>query len=186
MSRGVGLAAAVPLVALVALVSTAAQPGPVPPPPAPAAAPIPSPSPSPSPAAGEAEVKQILTDLEAEDTDKGLVVRLPEQVLFDFNHADLRADAAATLDKVAQVIGFYTEATVEVQGHTDDVGEAAYNQRLSEARAGTVRDRLSAIAAVSPDRFVITGFGESQPLAPNDSDENRQRNRRVEVVLVGR
>lgn len=184
MSHGVGLAAAVPLVALVALVSSAAQPGPVPPAPAPAAAPLPLPSPTPE--AGEAEVQQILTDLDAVDTDKGLVVRLPEQVLFDFNRADLRGDAAATLDKVAQVIGFYTEATVEVQGHTDDVGDNDYNQRLSEARAGTVRDRLSAIAAVSPDRFVITGFGESQPLSPNDSDDSRQRNRRVEVVLVGR
>ena len=184
MSRRVGLSAAAPLLALVALVSTAGIPGPVPAPPVPAAAPVASPSPEPE-KPGAAEVKQILTDLEAVDTDEGLVVALPEQVLFDFNQADLRSDAQATLAKVAQVIGFYTEARVEIQGHTDDVGEEAYNQGLSERRAAAVREHLSTVAGVAAERLVALGYGESRPAVPNDSDESRQRNRRVEVVIVG-
>ena len=183
MNRSVGLAAAAAPLALVALVSPAAAPGPVPPAPLPASAPGASPSPEPDPAAA-AEVQQLLTDLDAVDTDKGLVLPLPEQVLFDFNSADLRPDAEPTLAKVAQLIGFYTKTRVEFQGYTDDIGDDDYNLRLSELRAAAVRDRLRG-ASETPELFVATGFGETRPVAPNDSDDNRQRNRRVEVVLVG-
>lgn len=182
MIRRVGVSTAVPLVALLALVSTAALPGPRPPPPRP----LPAPTTTTTAPAGEAEVEQILTDLKAESTEQGLVVPLPEQVLFDFNRADVREDAKATLAKVAQVVGFYADAQVEVQGHTDDVGADQYNQGLSERRANAVRDHLVTVNAIAHERLVVMAYGESRPVAPNDSEENRQRNRRVEVVILGR
>lgn len=183
MTPRLGLSTAVPVVALLALVSTAALPGPRPPPPRPLPPPTTTTTTAP---AGEAEVKQILTDLKAENTEQGLVVPLPEQVLFDFNRADVREDAKPTLAKVSQVVGFYADAQVEVQGHTDDIGAEEYNQALSEGRANAVRDHLVTVNAIPPERLVVKAYGESRPVAPNDSEENRQRNRRVEVVILGR
>ncbi|HUR17797.1 MAG TPA: OmpA family protein [Acidimicrobiales bacterium] len=179
---GAGLSTAVPLVALLALVGTAAIPGPRPPEPRP----LPAPTTTTTTRAGEEEVKQILTDLNATNSEQGLVVPLPEQVLFDFNSAEVRPDASATLAKVAQVVGFYGDAQVEVQGHTDDVGTDQYNQGLSERRANAVRDHLVTVSGIPPERLVVKAYGESRPVAPNDSEENRQRNRRVEVVILGR
>jgi photosystem I P700 chlorophyll a apoprotein A2 len=174
---------AVPAVALLAVVSAAALPGPRPP----AVRPLPPPVTSvttAAPTAAEQEVKEILTDLNAQQSAQGLVVPLPEQVLFDFGKADIRPDAAVTLAKVAQVVGFYADSKVEVQGHTDDIGTDQVNQSLSERRAGAVRDHLIGVDGIDQARLVVKAYGESRPVAPNDSVENRQRNRRVEVVIL--
>lgn len=178
----VGLSAALPVMAVLALVSTGALPGPKPV----APQPLPAPTTTTTTRPGEAEVKQILTDLEAKSSDQGLVLPLPEQIFFDFDDAVVREDAKATLAKVAQVIGFYADAAVEVQGHTDDVGTDQYNQGLAEARASAVREQLVAAHGIPPERLVVKGYGKSRPVAPNDSEQNRQRNRRVEVVILGR
>lgn len=177
-----GLATALPAMALLALVGTAALPGPRPPPPPPV---VTTTTTAPAPAV-EAQVQEILTDLNAVEREEGLVLPLPERVLFDFNRADVREDAKATLAKVAEVIAFYATAQVEVQGHTDDEGTDQYNQGLSERRANAVREYLIGAAGVAAERIVVKAYGESQPVAPNDSEENRQRNRRVEVVILGR
>ena len=184
MTPRTGVGAAVPVVALLAVVSTAALPGPRPLPPRPLPAPVVTTTTTAAPHA--AEVQKILTDLNAKPSAEGLVVPLPEQVLFDFDRADVRPDATATLDKVAQVVGFYTGAQVEIGGHTDDVGTDQYNQGLSERRANAVRDHLVTVNGIAADRFVVKAYGASKPVAPNDSPENRQRNRRVEVVILGR
>jgi outer membrane protein OmpA-like peptidoglycan-associated protein len=170
--------------ALLALVGTAALSGPRPAPPPPP--PPPSTTTSAAPAPQEVEVNEILTDLNAVDTAEGLVVPLPEQVLFDFNRADVRDDARVTLAKVAAVLAFYGDAQVEVQGHTDDEGTDRYNQGLSERRANAVRDHLVTTAHVPAERLIVRAYGESRPVAPNDTEENRQRNRRVQVVVLGR
>lgn len=181
MTTRAGAHAAVPLMAVLAVVAIAALPGPRPAP----AQPLPPPVVTTvAPTAAEKEVKQILTDLNATQSAQGLVVPLPEQVLFDFNKADIRPDAAATLDKVAQVVAFYATNQVEVQGHTDDVGTDQFNQGLSERRANAVRTYLLNASGVDPGRLVVKAYGESRPVAPNDSAENRQRNRRVEVVIL--
>ena len=178
----IGPFTAVPVVALLALLSTAASPGPRPIPPRP----LPAPTTTTTVPTREAEVKQILTDLNAQQSEEGLVVPLPEQVLFDFNKAEVRPDATPTLDKVAQVVGFYAGAQVEIQGHTDDVGTDQFNQGLSERRANAVRDHLIGVNGIPAESLVVKAFGESRPVAPNDSEANRQRNRRVEVVILGR
>ncbi len=183
MTPRVGPFTAIPVLALLALVSTAALPGPRPLPPRPLPAPTTTTTAAPS---RETEVKQILTDLNATQSEQGLVVPLPEQVLFDFNKADVRPDASTTLDKVAEVVGFYAGAQVEIQGHTDDVGTDQFNQGLSERRANAVREHLIIVNGIAAETLVVKAFGESRPIAPNDSEQNRQRNRRVEVVILGR
>jgi outer membrane protein OmpA-like peptidoglycan-associated protein len=135
-----------------------------------------------------AEAEASLEDLGAERTPEGLVVTLPETVLFDFDSADLVGDADEVVARVAEVLAFYADVEVEVRGHTDDVGSDEYNQQLSEDRARAVVDALVA-AGAAPAQLTAVGFGASDPIAPNrtaagdDDPEGRQLNRRVEVVL---
>jgi len=139
----------------------------------------------------EVRVRELLTELDATTTPEGTVVTLPEQVLFDFDQAVLRADAATSLADLAEVLAFYADRRVAIRGHTDSRGDDAYNQDLSQRRATAVRDHLVTEHAVDPSRLEPTGFGETQPIAPNtrpdgaDDPEGRQRNRRVEIVVQG-
>lgn len=109
---------------------------------------------------------------------------LDSSVLFDFDSAQVRSDAAATLDAVASVLAAVPAARVE--GHTDAISDDAYNQTLSEKRATAVVDAL-AQRGMSGDLEAV-GFGESRPVAPNEVDgkdnpAGRQLNRRVEIVV---
>ena len=135
-----------------------------------------------------AQAERSLEELGAERTPDGLVVTLPETILFEFDSADLVGDADDTIDDVAELLDYYADVEVEVQGHTDDHGEADYNQNLSEARAEAVYDALVA-AGASSSQLTPVGFGQTEPVAPNETDdgeddpEGRERNRRVEIVL---
>ena len=111
--------------------------------------------------------------------------------LFDFNKANLRSDAAVTLEAAIPQIKKVTEDgkhPARVEGHTDGKGGEAYNMRLSEARARSVRDWL-ALRQVLPATAEIIGYGKSMPIAPNefedgsDNPEGRQKNRRVEITV---
>lgn len=109
--------------------------------------------------------------------------------LFDFNKADLRPDAEETLAAATPEIK-KLGAPARIEGHTDAIGSDAYNQKLSEARATTVRDWLAG-RGVIPATTPIKGYGKSKPVAPNtdaegrDNPEGRQKNRRVEVIFAG-
>ena len=181
MSRRLDVAAVLPVVALVAVVSIAAVPGAKPVAPQPLAAPTTSTTAKP---ARPAEVQKIITDLNARESDAGLVVPLPESVLFDFDKSDVRPDAVPTLAKVADLLAYYSTAQVEVRGHTDDVGDPAFNLDLSNRRASAVRDYLVTTGGVAAERLVVKAFGETEPVVPNDTPEHRQQNRRVEVVVL--
>ncbi len=111
--------------------------------------------------------------------------------LFDFDKADLRSDAEATLEAAIPEIKKATEdgtRPARVEGHTDGKGSDAYNMRLSEARARSVRDWLAG-RSVLPANAEIRGFGKRMPIAPNefgdgsDNPEGRQKNRRVEIAV---
>lgn len=136
-----------------------------------------------------ARVEQLLSDFNARQTDQGLVIDLPENILFDFDKAELKSEAKPTLDKINELISFYKDAPVEINGHTDSKGADAYNQNLSEKRAGAVKDYLTTTFDVTAARIKAVGYGESKPVAPNakpdgaDDPEGRQKNRRVEVVI---
>ncbi|MFZ5471159.1 MAG: OmpA family protein [Myxococcota bacterium] len=110
-----------------------------------------------------------------------LTLSLESAVLFDFDRDTLRPEAKDELDRVSKTIAEYPGAKVVVEGHTDGKGEAAYNQKLSERRAAAVREKLVAtgIANVS-----ARGFGASRPVAKNDTEAGREKNRRVEVLVL--
>lgn len=103
---------------------------------------------------------------------------------FDFNQASLRADSAPVLDKLLALLDGDRTLVIEVQGHTDNVGGDAYNQRLSEARAKAVVDWLVA-HGVAASRLSAKGYGLRSPVGPNDTEAGRARNRRVDVVRSG-
>jgi outer membrane protein OmpA-like peptidoglycan-associated protein len=110
--------------------------------------------------------------------------------LFDFDKASLRADAEETLSAAGPEIAKLGGKPTRIEGHTDAVGSDAYNLKLSEARATTVRDWLAARSLI-PTATPIKGFGKTSPVAPNttadgkDDPAGRQKNRRVEVVFDG-
>ena len=112
-----------------------------------------------------------------------LVVTLPEDILFATDSAAVSGTAQGNLATVARSLQQYPNSTVNVIGHTDDVGEAAYNQDLSQRRAQAVSSVLVA-NGVAASRIRSIGQGESQPVATNLTAEGRQQNRRVDIVIT--
>ncbi len=129
------------------------------------------------------QVRQAMQDLGAKETDLEVRVELPADVLFDFDKADIRADAAGALARVATIIRAYPSGSATLEGHTDAKGDDAYNQRLSERRAESVRRWLAEKERIDAGKLSARGWGESRPVATNDTDQGRQKNRRVEVVI---
>ena len=118
-------------------------------------------------------------------TDRGVMVWLPDTVLFEFGKASLNMiEAAPYLDRVAQLLKDKSSADLLLEGHTDNVGSASFNQALSQRRADVVRDALLA-RGVPEARIKSLGVGLSKPLAPNDTETGRKLNRRVEIILLG-
>ncbi len=130
----------------------------------------------------DAAAQRSLEELGAEKTPDGWVLTLPETVLFDYNADAVKPDADATLTKVAELLSYYDRVQIGVQGHTDNSGDAAYNQDLSQRRAQAVADALAS-KGVATGRMTVEGFGLTRPVASNDDDAGRAKNRRVEIVL---
>lgn len=132
-------------------------------------------------------IAQLKADLGAQTTTRGLVVALPTDVLFDFDAAEIRPNAAPTLDKLA-TLARNQQGPIQIDGHSDGKGDDAYNLALSKRRADAVVAALAS-RGVDAARLRANGLGETKPVAPNalpdgrDSPEGRQRNRRVDVVL---
>lgn len=125
-------------------------------------APAPMPTPTPSPVA------------------ERIVLR---GVNFDFDKSAIRPDAAVILDEAIRILADRSEVRLRVEGHTDWTGTDAYNQGLSERRASSVRDYLVA-HGIDAGRLTTAGFGESQPIATNETREGRALNRRVELNIL--
>jgi outer membrane protein OmpA-like peptidoglycan-associated protein len=130
------------------------------------------------------QIKQQLNRvLETRESARGLIVNMSD-VLFDFGKYTLRGEAREKLAKVSGIILAHPGLKIEVEGHTDSVGSDAFNQRLSEQRASTVRDYLVA-QGIAQNMVTSQGFGETRPVATNDTNAGRQQNRRVELVVSG-
>ena len=128
-------------------------------------------------------LQQLNLILETRDTARGLIVNMSD-VLFDTGKYTLRPGAREKLAKISGIVLAHPSLQLEVEGHTDSVGSEEYNQQLSENRAASVRDYLVQ-QGVSSNNVIARGFGESVPVASNDSAAGRQQNRRVEMVVSG-
>jgi outer membrane protein OmpA-like peptidoglycan-associated protein len=106
----------------------------------------------------------------------------PEGIYFAFDKYDLNAESRAVLDSIYSSLESRGFPMVEIAGYTDDVGSEAYNLQLSDRRAQSVLDYLVSLG-VPADRLSAKGFGENDPVAPNDSDAGRAQNRRVELHI---
>lgn len=104
-------------------------------------------------------------------------------ILFDFDKSDIKPRYQGEVKKAADFLMQYPDAMVIVEGHTDSKGSEKYNQKLSERRAASVRNALIAQHGINPARITAVGFGELRPIGPNDTEEQRQANRRVMVVI---
>jgi outer membrane protein OmpA-like peptidoglycan-associated protein len=104
---------------------------------------------------------------------------------FDYDKATIRPESMPLVQGVAQTMLSSPTLHIEIRGHTDDRGGDDYNQKLSEERAQAVADALASMG-VDRSRLSVKGFGESRPLVPNDSEENRRKNRRTEFVITAR
>jgi outer membrane protein OmpA-like peptidoglycan-associated protein len=111
-----------------------------------------------------------------------LKVTFAEKILFDFDSSALKAASQAQLDQVAGVLAKYPETNIVVKGHTDAKGSDEYNQRLSERRAAAVMNYLED-QGVGGSRITARGYGESMPVASNDTEDGRAENRRVELSI---
>jgi outer membrane protein OmpA-like peptidoglycan-associated protein len=128
-----------------------------------------------------AELQRQIDELQAKETDRGLVLTLGD-VLFTSGQADLKAGVASNLGRLATFLHQNPGRNVEIEGHTDSVGDDDYNQALSQRRADSVRSFLIQ-QGIGPERIRASGKGEHQPVADNDSSGGRQQNRRVEVII---
>lgn len=132
--------------------------------------------------AGRAEeLEQQVSDLQTEDTERGLVLTLGS-VLFETNKATLHTGSRRTVQKVAEFLNQYPERKILIEGFTDSRGSDDYNQQLSEDRAQAVRELL-VTNGVDSQRVQVEGYGEEYPVASNDNSAGRQQNRRVEIVI---
>ena len=123
-----------------------------------------------------------LRDLEAQQTERGLLVTLGD-VLFAFDKAELSAQAGPRMDKLASFLAQFPERKVLIEGFTDSVGNDSYNRSLSERRAQAARDALVQ-RGVDRSRISARGYGKGHPVADNGSPEGRAMNRRVEIVIA--
>lgn len=129
------------------------------------------------------EIKGSVPGAEVNRVGEGIELTFNSALLFQINSSELSDSAKASLDKLAGIFTKYPETNILVEGHTDDTGTDEFNMQLSEKRAYAVSNYLQA-KGVPQDRFTIKWYGENQPKYPNDSDENRIKNRRVELAIV--
>lgn len=128
-------------------------------------------------------LKQLSMVLQTNDTVRGLIVNMSD-VLFDTGSYTLRPAAREKLAKISGILLAYPGLRIQVEGHTDSVGSDDFNQRLSEQRAGMVRDYL-VDQMVPAGSVTARGYGKTKPIASNDTADGRQKNRRVELVVNG-
>ena len=133
----------------------------------------------------EAKLRQRLrgTGVSVSRVGNNLILNMPGNVTFKTASSNINAGFYQVLDSVAIILKEYSDTTVTVVGHTDSVGDAMYNQGLSEQRAQSVAGYLRS-QDVAGQRFNTMGYGEQSPVASNATKEGRAQNRRVEITLT--
>jgi len=122
---------------------------------------------------------------ETELLDTGMI-RL-QNINFETDKATILPESFPTLDAVGMLLGKWPQLKLEIGGHTDVRGSALHNQKLSQARADSVRSYLlRKYASLAPEQFSVKGYGKSKPIAPNSNALNMAKNRRVEFVVTNK
>ena len=123
------------------------------------------------------------TDVQVTRQGDDLILNIPSGINFAYDSAEVQPQFRRTLDQVASTLAEYNQTYIDVYGHTDSTGSDAYNQQLSERRAISVADYLAG-RGVQSARIATRGYGETQPVANNDTPEGQAANRRVEIKIV--
>jgi outer membrane protein OmpA-like peptidoglycan-associated protein len=132
-----------------------------------------------------AEVKRLqaeLADIQAKETERGWVLSMKNELLFDTGKATLKDGAQRALNNLAGILNKHRDRSIAIEGFTDSTGTKELNQRLSEQRADAVKEALVA-RGIEPKRIDTRGYGPQFPIASNDTPVGRQLNRRVEIVI---
>lgn len=130
-----------------------------------------------------AEMKRDLAGAKVERVGEGIKITFDSGILFDVNKATLKPASMENLKNLASILQKYEDTNILLEGHTDNSGSDEHNLELSRLRSQSVANYLASLQ-VNPGRFTIMGYGESQPIAANDTDQGRQANRRVDLAVM--
>jgi len=130
-----------------------------------------------------AEIERDIEGAKVERVGEGIKITFDSGILFDVDRALLQDEAKANLEELAGILNKYEDTVILIEGHTDATGSEEYNLDLSKKRAQAVANHLSTSGVLST-RFTLMGYGESQPIASNETADGRQENRRVEVAIM--
>ena len=128
------------------------------------------------------EMKQDLKDAKVERVGEGIKITFNSGILFETAKSSLLPTAQANVEKLAKILNKYPDTNVLIEGHTDSDGSVEYNQTLSESRANSVSAFAKGLG-VESSRITTVGYGETQPVAANNTPEGKQANRRVEIAV---
>jgi outer membrane protein OmpA-like peptidoglycan-associated protein len=129
-----------------------------------------------------AEIERDIEGARVERIGEGIKITFDSGILFDVDKATLKEKSKTELADLAVILSKYQDTNILLEGHTDSTGPEEYNLDLSRLRAQSVANQLASVG-VNPARFTIMGYGESQPIADNETETGRALNRRVEVAI---
>jgi outer membrane protein OmpA-like peptidoglycan-associated protein len=129
-----------------------------------------------------AKIERDIAGARVERVGEGIKITFSSGVMFDLNRAVLKDEYKGELSELATILNKYEDTNILLEGHTDSTGTEEYNLELSKKRSQSVANYL-ATQNVNPTRFTIMGYGESQPIASNETSEGRSQNRRVEIAI---
>ena len=129
-----------------------------------------------------AEIERDIAGARVERVGEGIKITFSSGIMFDVERAVLKDQYTGELSELSKILNKYEDTNILLEGHTDSTGSEEYNLDLSKKRAQSVANYL-ATQNVNPTRFTIMGYGESQPIASNETVEGRAQNRRVEVAI---
>ncbi|MDX1640476.1 MAG: OmpA family protein [Balneolaceae bacterium] len=129
-----------------------------------------------------AELEEKLEGATIQRVEEGIAVSFDSGLLFDFDSAKLRPEAMENLSQLAEIMGEDDNTELLIVGHTDSIGDEAYNQNLSERRAAMAATFMGT-QGIARSRIQVEGMGETEPIGDNDTEAGRQKNRRIEVAI---
>ncbi|HEX8517172.1 MAG TPA: OmpA family protein [Bacteroidia bacterium] len=129
------------------------------------------------------EIQKDVKGAKVERVGEGIHLTFDSGILFDVNSYTLKEDAKTNIRELAKLLKKYEDTNVLIEGHTDSSGSDELNDKLSEKRADAVADYAKSLG-VAGMRLAVKGYGEKQPIAENETEDGKQKNRRVEIAII--